>query len=232
MNNFKPGGIRHRRDDIGGRPKSDADYSPKKRFDGKPRFDSRGGRDEGRGGNRFNDRGPKEVQLFNATCTTCGKSCEVPFRPDGTKPVLCRDCFATKNASPMGGRERNDRDDRFAPRNSERTVEAHRPHNPPVVQNTDITALTRQFAVLEAKLNEILAIVKPKPVPPTPVVVTEAKVEVVKTTKPAVAKKVAAPKKEVVKKEVVKKEVKKVAAKKAVAKKVAKTAVKKVIKKK
>ena len=37
------------------------------------------------------DRGPRE--MFPATCSNCGKSTEVPFRPTTGKPVLCGDCF-------------------------------------------------------------------------------------------------------------------------------------------
>jgi CxxC-x17-CxxC domain-containing protein len=214
MNNFKPGGQRNRKEFLGGRPRSDADYGTKKRFDSKPRFESRG-RDENRSPARFNDRAPKEVQLFNATCTTCGKSCEVPFRPDGTKPVLCRDCFAAKNTSPAGGGER---DNRFVPHTNERSNERVKPHNPPVVQNTDITALTRQFAVLEAKLNEVLALLQTKSIKPT--ADSSAKSEEVKETVPAVTKKAVA-----------KKAVKKAAVKKVAAKKVAKPVAKKASKK-
>lgn len=42
------------------------------------------------GGDRGNDR---DRQMFKATCGNCGKSCEVPFRPTGEKPVYCNDCF-------------------------------------------------------------------------------------------------------------------------------------------
>lgn len=38
--------------------------------------------------NGFDDR-PK----FKATCASCGNACEVPFKPNGSKPVYCRDCF-------------------------------------------------------------------------------------------------------------------------------------------
>lgn len=37
------------------------------------------------------DRGPK--QFFPAVCSGCGIQTEVPFQPDGRKPVYCRDCF-------------------------------------------------------------------------------------------------------------------------------------------
>lgn len=45
----------------------------------------------GYGNKRSFDR--PQVQMHQATCDDCGKSCEVPFRPTGEKPVYCRDCF-------------------------------------------------------------------------------------------------------------------------------------------
>jgi len=214
MNNFKPGGIRHRRDDIGGRPRSDADYSTKSRFDKKPRFESRGN-DRG---DRFENRGPKkDVELFKTTCTTCGKPCEVPFRPDGSKPVLCRDCFAQKNASPASTYGQKDR---FAPshrddRKPERSYESPRPSTPAV----DISALTRQIGALETKVNEILELIKTTAVKPV-VVMKEVKEAVIAPGTKLVTIKEAKPKKVAAKKEE-KKPVKKVAVKKAT-KKVAK----------
>jgi CxxC-x17-CxxC domain-containing protein len=46
-------------------------------------------REEGRGG-RF---GGAPREMHKATCADCGKECEVPFKPDGSKPVYCRDCY-------------------------------------------------------------------------------------------------------------------------------------------
>ena len=37
------------------------------------------------------DRGPRE--MFSATCSSCGKEAQVPFRPTSGKPVYCSDCF-------------------------------------------------------------------------------------------------------------------------------------------
>jgi len=57
----------------------------------------RGGNGGGRpnfGGNRGGDRG--EVSMHKAVCDECHKSCEVPFRPSGDKPVYCNDCFSGK----------------------------------------------------------------------------------------------------------------------------------------
>jgi CxxC-x17-CxxC domain-containing protein len=35
---------------------------------------------------------------FPVTCDECGKETTVPFKPTGSKPVLCRDCFDGKKA--------------------------------------------------------------------------------------------------------------------------------------
>ena len=52
-------------------------------------------------GNKGNfDRGSRE--MFKANCASCGEVCEVPFRPNGTRPVYCSNCFVKD--SPAGNR--------------------------------------------------------------------------------------------------------------------------------
>jgi CxxC-x17-CxxC domain-containing protein len=51
----------------------------------------------GGGSDRGYDRGPRE--MFSATCASCGREAQVPFRPNGSRPVYCRDCFATQRRS-------------------------------------------------------------------------------------------------------------------------------------
>jgi len=41
-------------------------------------------------------------QMFQVVCDKCGKNCEVPFRPSGGKPVLCRDCFGQQRNKHQG----------------------------------------------------------------------------------------------------------------------------------
>ena len=48
----------------------------------------------GGGGYGSRDRGPRE--MFTATCSTCGKEAQVPFRPTSGKPVYCSDCFRSQ----------------------------------------------------------------------------------------------------------------------------------------
>lgn len=45
-----------------------------------------GGRDSG----RFSS---SDKRMYKAVCDKCGKTCEVPFRPTGDKPVYCSECF-------------------------------------------------------------------------------------------------------------------------------------------
>jgi len=45
-------------------------------------------RDDRRGGY---SSGPRE--MHKVTCADCGQETEVPFKPDGTRPVYCRDCY-------------------------------------------------------------------------------------------------------------------------------------------
>ncbi len=56
------------------------------RFGGDRGRDSFGGRDS-------RDNGFPEKRLFKAECAKCHSECEVPFRPNGEKPVYCRACF-------------------------------------------------------------------------------------------------------------------------------------------
>ncbi len=73
------------------------DFKKERRFGGGDRGESRGGfRD--RGGFRGGSGGPgrdfsRGGEMHQATCARCGKMCEVPFRPNGKKPVFCKDCF-------------------------------------------------------------------------------------------------------------------------------------------
>lgn len=49
----------------------------------------------GGGGRGGYNRGPR--QLYDAVCSNCGVQTQVPFQPNGSKPVYCRTCY--QNAS-------------------------------------------------------------------------------------------------------------------------------------
>lgn len=44
----------------------------------------------------YRDRPARE--MFEATCSSCGNTAKVPFRPTSGKPVYCADCFAKRRA--------------------------------------------------------------------------------------------------------------------------------------
>lgn len=45
----------------------------------------------------FGGRTGDRPDMHEAVCTTCGTTCEVPFRPTGDKPVYCNQCFGKGN---------------------------------------------------------------------------------------------------------------------------------------
>lgn len=111
------------------------------------KFKREGNRDGGgsfRGKSRFkgSDRGGRsgrDVELFKTTCSACHKTCEVPFRPSGSKPVYCRDCFKENNPG-----DRRNNDSRGESRSSFRD------------NGTD--DIKRQLTTLESKVDSILAL--------------------------------------------------------------------------
>lgn len=52
----------------------------------------------------FADRDARRAELHEAICSSCGRECEVPFKPNGRKPVLCANCF--KKEGGFDGRDR------------------------------------------------------------------------------------------------------------------------------
>lgn len=108
--------------------------------------------------------------MHKAICSSCGRECEVPFKPLGDKPVFCSNCFE-KNKSGSDTR-------RFEDRNIK----------PP--QNND------QYNTINAKLDKILAMLtsislvkvapapKPNlPLPPeNPIIIAEKKNKAPKKT--------------------------------------------------
>jgi len=44
-----------------------------------------------------NSFGPRQMVQGDWTCSECGaKITELPFEPDGTRPIYCRDCHRNK----------------------------------------------------------------------------------------------------------------------------------------
>ncbi|KKQ29710.1 MAG: hypothetical protein US43_C0004G0054 [Candidatus Levybacteria bacterium GW2011_GWA1_37_16] len=88
--------------------------------------------------------------MHQAICGKCNKECEVPFKPTGSRPVFCKDCFQNKRASgPM-------RFDNNYPRHSSLEDRGSSINRSAQLQYKE------QFEALNAKLDKILRILEPK----------------------------------------------------------------------
>ena len=94
------------------------------------------------------------LELFEATCASCGTRCEVPFKPSGLKPVYCRDCFRKQEnegpARPAFRRESSDRPARPAFQRDD----SARPMRPPF-RRPDAVAGPVRDGNLEKELEKI-----------------------------------------------------------------------------
>ena len=43
---------------------------------------------------RMSYGGPRE--MHDAVCAECGQKCQVPFKPDPSRPVYCRECYGKR----------------------------------------------------------------------------------------------------------------------------------------
>lgn len=112
----------------------------------------RGGRDGGYVGKRrdFGERSGgfrEEKRMYEAVCSECGNSCEVPFRPTGERPVLCDNCFGSyKNHGEQNFKQQtrrsNDRQNNFA--------------KPERAADPRIEELQRNVEELHSSVNDIL----------------------------------------------------------------------------
>lgn len=168
----------------------------------------------------------EDRQMHKATCASCGKRCEVPFRPTGDKPVYCSDCFE-KDSSPRGDRGRQrDRSERrnmydavcatcgkrcevpFKP-SSDKPIYCNECFDSEKKSNntTNNRESTRQFEEISWKMDTIISLLEKIAGNTMPVEIEEPKVVKKAVAKRTVAKK--APAKKTTTKKVVKKTAKK-----------------------
>lgn len=59
-----------------------------------------GGGGGGYGGGGYGGGGSRPPrQMHDVTCAGCGCDTQVPFRPDGSRPVYCRDCYQSQKSN-------------------------------------------------------------------------------------------------------------------------------------
>lgn len=106
--------------------------------------------------------------MYPAVCSKCGNACEVPFRPDGQRPVSCKNCFV--NTTPEDRGARFDRPERSydAPKPTFRLpAQAGAPVAPMAAAKPDprIDEIQRNIVKIQAQLERIIvsiATLKPK----------------------------------------------------------------------
>ncbi|HUQ30280.1 MAG TPA: CxxC-x17-CxxC domain-containing protein [Candidatus Paceibacterota bacterium] len=82
----------------------------------------------------------RPMEMHQATCNECHKLCEVPFRPNGKKPVYCRDCFKDAERAPSAPSYSRSEDSRGEEHGS--------------------SDLKKQFNVLNTKLDKLIAAIE------------------------------------------------------------------------
>ncbi len=83
--------------------------------------------------------GSDRAAMHRATCNKCGASCEVPFKPNGKKPIYCSDCFRKED----GGADRQP------------SYDKPRYVSTPRAGNDDIS---KQLKALNEKMDAILSV--------------------------------------------------------------------------
>ncbi|HBU27996.1 TPA: hypothetical protein DEB00_02660 [Candidatus Uhrbacteria bacterium] len=111
-----------------------------------------GGGYKGRGGSNGGDwkrdgQSSGKPDMHRATCDECRASCEVPFKPNGKKPVLCSDCFRKDDGGrpSYGHSERSDRSDRF-----------EKPSFRSAAPSADNGEVVKQLKALNSKMDQLL----------------------------------------------------------------------------
>ena len=118
--------------------------------DRRPGFGNRGGGFSRPGGENF-----RRPEMHRAICSKCGQPCEVPFRPNGQKPLYCNNCFNDQTRSaPL-----------MRPPSFSQPQPQSQPQNAPEKR---VDELKRQIDAVQSKLDLVLQMLeasKPKETP-------------------------------------------------------------------
>jgi len=120
-----------------------------------------GGGFRGGGGGRPQYPNPtnRDREMFSAVCANCGKNCQVPFRPSGDRPVLCKECFSeNKPEESRGEYPRRDAQRSFDRRPSPSFSAPARPA--PQTEDKRIDELNIQVSALHKKLDKVTELLK------------------------------------------------------------------------
>ncbi len=115
------------------------------------------------GGNRSRPSFGEDRPMHKAVCDDCGKTCEVPFRPTGDKPIFCNDCFSGKRD---GDSKRDFGGDRGGNRGGNREFSKPSFSSAPrsdAGKDPRIDELKRQIDSMNTKLDTLMGMMKSAP---------------------------------------------------------------------
>ncbi|HEX2792736.1 MAG TPA: CxxC-x17-CxxC domain-containing protein [Candidatus Paceibacterota bacterium] len=94
------------------------------------------------------------IETHSATCSKCNARCEVPFKPNGKKPIFCKDCYVRDDAGPSG-KTFERREQRFERPDSRYDRPAFQ--KPAAsVEDPRIGAMQKELSVVHAKLDALV----------------------------------------------------------------------------
>lgn len=94
----------------------------------------------------------QDKEMFTTTCASCEASCQVPFRPNGQKPVYCKNCF---DGQEKGGNN-------FKPSFDRKKFGGHDSYRAPSEPRNDnrTDQLQKQIEALGSKLDKVIDLIK------------------------------------------------------------------------
>jgi CxxC-x17-CxxC domain-containing protein len=108
------------------------------------------------GGDRFG----AGKTMHKAECSSCHAACEVPFRPNGKKPVFCSNCFVKDTDGPA--RESYGAKREFSPRPSYDRPSFNRPA-PPAREDRSMHEVKAQLQGVNDKLERLIRLMEAAP---------------------------------------------------------------------
>jgi CxxC-x17-CxxC domain-containing protein len=94
--------------------------------------------------------------MHQAVCARCGKTCEVPFRPNGRKPVFCKECFVQQD----GGAPAHMNAHSSAPTQSYSQPAPRRDYSQAPAAASSTPDYKAQFEQMNAKIDTLTRMVK------------------------------------------------------------------------
>lgn len=130
-------------------------FRPGNRFGGGNRFKRPSfGRDRDFGGDK---------QMFSVVCSNCGKDAQVPFKPNGRKPVLCSECFGREKSAGNRGDFQSEQHSYGDPNSTRSNYQERSEYRPkPAAPAPNINQFKQDIQNINFKLDKIIRLLTPE----------------------------------------------------------------------